>query len=290
MNCSADGPRMTMNGTAGAGQARASSPRCVVVVPTYNEAESIMGFLNGVLAATAGDVAGGPDALILVVDDSNPDGTAALVKSHPEFGRRVSLLLRSTKDGLGSAYRAGFAVVLAAGYDVVVQIDADGSHPVAAIPAMTAALADHDIVIGSRYVPGGETLHWSSSRHALSVAANVYARRTLDLRTRDATAGFRAWRSSALKRIGVASSESEGYCFQIENTWRAERAGLSVAEHPITFADRRAGASKMSAGVALEALIRVARWRLRELTARAARWGRPSRGVARSSVEPMVHQ
>jgi dolichol-phosphate mannosyltransferase len=238
--------------------------RHVVVVPTYNEAATISRLLDGLLDVTAGWPGDGR-VDVLVVDDNSPDGTGSIVRARDEFGDRVSMLSRRSKEGLGAAYRAGFAAAVEAGYDVVVQMDADGSHPVAAVPAMLDLLSTHDVVIGSRYVPGGATMNWPASRRALSWAANTYARGVLRLRTRDVTAGFRAWRADALARAGVLATTSEGYGFQVENTWRAERASLRIAEHPITFTDRTAGTSKMTAAVAREALLLVLRWRIAEL-------------------------
>ena len=147
-------------------------------------------------------------------------------------------------------------------------MDADGSHPTSEIPAMIAALVDHDVVIGSRYVAGGRTVHWPRRRRALSWGANAYARLLLGLRTRDSTSGFRAWRAAALVAAGAVQTSSSGYAFQVENTWRAESAGLAVSEHPITFTERTAGSSKMSLGVAWEAAIRVLCWRVDELRGR----------------------
>jgi dolichol-phosphate mannosyltransferase len=249
-------------------------PRCVVVVPTYDEATGIHGFLDQLLQATATDPTGGCEGdltvEVLVVDDNSPDGTADVVRSHPAFGERLRLLSRAGKDGLGAAYRAGFAAVvgpeLDPPYDVVVQMDADGSHPVAEVLSMIAALADADVVVGSRYVAGGATRGWPLSRRLLSRAANCYARTVLRLRTRDATAGFRAWRTDAIRAAGVLGTTSNGYGFQVENTWRAERCGLRVVEHPIEFTERTTGVSKMSPEVAREALTLVARWRVAELT------------------------
>ncbi|MFA6577117.1 MAG: polyprenol monophosphomannose synthase [Nocardioides sp.] len=250
--------------TASGARGTAPGSRCLVVVPTYNEAETIELFLGDVLVATA-DL----DARVLVVDDSSPDGTGALVRKHPAFGSRVHLLSRASKDGLGAAYRAGFGWALANGYNTVVQVDADGSHPVERIPAMVAALDRHELVIGSRYVTGGRTENWSARRRLLSSGANRYVRTVLGLRTHDATAGFRAWRASSLIDFGVLATESSGYCFQIECTWRAERGGARVLELPITFTERRAGASKMTGTVAVEALLRVVQWRVRELVDRS---------------------
>jgi len=243
--------------------------RCVVVVPTYNEAESLPRLLDAL--AVARDDAPACEVDVLVVDDGSPDGTADLVRNHPAYGAWLGLLARGGKGGLGAAYRAGFAHALDAGYDVVVQMDADGSHPVSALPAMLEQIRDHDLVIGSRYVRGGRTENWPLRRRLLSTAANSYARGMLWLRTHDSTAGYRAWRSDALRSAGVLAGESDGYGFQVENTWRAERAGLRVAEHPITFVERTGGVSKMDGAVAREALGLIARWRLLELVARTRR-------------------
>ena len=235
---------------------------CMVVVPTYQEAAGIRGFLEDLLDHTVPSLVDGLLVEVLVVDDASPDGTGDLVAAHPEFGRRVRLLRRAGKDGLGNAYRAGIREALRAGADVVVQMDADGSHRPADLPALLRAVRGNDLVIGSRYVAGGSTLHWPRRRRALSRAANTYARRMLGLRTHDATAGFRAWRAEAVLRAGVLSTTTDGYGFQVENTWNAERGGLRVAEVPICFVERVQGASKMSTSTALEALAAVARWRL----------------------------
>ena len=257
----------------------------VVVVPTYNESANIGAILDQ-LVALNGAEPGRDRVEVLVVDDSSPDGTAALVRAHPAYGDLVHLLTRASKDGLGSAYRAGFVRALEDGYDVVVQMDADGSHPVAAVPALLAGLDAADVVIGSRYTAGGRTRNWPWPRRALSRAANLYARRLLRLGTADSTSGFRAWRSTALGVTGVLDTISNGYGFQVENTWRAERAGLCVVEQPITFTDRSAGESKMTASVALEAARLVLVWRLGELR-RFARRGAPQSQVPAS---PPVRQ
>ena len=236
--------------------------KSLVVIPTYNEAEGIETVLDAVLREA-------PDSDVLVVDDNSPDGTATLVECHPEYGDRIRLLTRPGKDGLGAAYRAGFGWALDAGYDAVVQMDADLSHPPDMLPALLESLDRHDVVIGSRYAPGGAVRNWSASRRAISWAGNRYVGLVLGLPVHDTTAGFKAFRREALMRIGVMDSESNGYCFQIENTWRAIRRGLRVAEVPITFVDREHGESKMSAAIAGEAVVRVLAWRWRELTAPA---------------------
>ena len=233
--------------------------RTVVVVPTYNEAEGIVAMLDAVLREA-------PDVDVLVVDDSSPDGTAQLVLGHPAYGLRVHLLSRSRKEGLGAAYRAGFDWALDASYDVIVQMDADLSHPPERLPALVAALEGADVAVGSRYVRGGGVRNWPLSRRLVSRGGNIYVRLFLGIPVRDATAGFKAFRRNALQRIGAVHSESNGYCFQIENTWRASRLGLRITEVPITFQDRTSGESKMSGAIVREAMLRVLTWRWHELT------------------------
>jgi dolichol-phosphate mannosyltransferase len=232
--------------------------RCLVVVPTYDEAANITSLL-----ATLRRVA--PFADGLVVDDSSPDGTAALVAQHPDVDAHVWLLSRPGKAGLGAAYRAGFAWAMEHGYERIAQMDADFSHPPERLPALFAALDDSDVAVGSRYIDGGGVRNWAWHRRLLSWGGNVYVRRILGTGVRDNTAGFKAFRRSALEEIGVLESESNGYSFQIENTWRATRDGLRVAEVPITFTDRTVGRSKMSAAIAVEALARVLAWRFAEV-------------------------
>ncbi len=230
----------------------------IIIIPTYNEADGIEIVLDAVLQAE-------PAAHILVVDDNSPDGTAALVAAHPAYPRQVSLLNRLEKDGLGSAYRAGFAWALERDYDVFVQMDADLSHPPAKIPELIAALATSDVAVGSRYVNGGGVDNWSLSRRLISRVGNAYVRTVLGLRVRDSTAGFRAFRRQSIDRLGILESQSNGYSFQIENTWRAAQLGLSTTEVPITFTDRTTGQSKMSAGIVREALALVLVWRWRQV-------------------------
>jgi dolichol-phosphate mannosyltransferase len=232
--------------------------RCVVVIPTYDEAENVGRVLDEVLAAAS-------FADVLVVDDNSPDGTARLVAAHPAFGDRVHLLERPGKAGLGAAYRAGFQWALTRGYARIAQMDADLSHPPARLPALFTALDDADVAVGSRYVDGGGVRNWSWQRRLLSWAGNRYVRLVLGTGVRDNTAGFKAFRRDALEEIGVLASESNGYSFQIENTWRARTAGLDLVEVPITFTDRTEGRSKMSGAIAVEALSRVLLWRYAEL-------------------------
>jgi dolichol-phosphate mannosyltransferase len=235
-----------------------SQDRCVVVVPTYDEAENIADLLARVRREA-------PFADVLVVDDNSPDGTARIVAEHPEYGEHVWLLERPGKAGLGAAYRAGFGWALERGYDRIAQMDADLSHPPDRLPALFAALEDADVAVGSRYVAGGGVQAWSWQRRLLSWGGNVYVRAVLGTGVRDNTAGFKAFRADALRRIGVLGSESSGYSFQIENTWRAAQVGLRIVEVPITFTDRTVGRSKMSARIAGEALARVLVWRFAEV-------------------------
>jgi membrane protein DedA with SNARE-associated domain/membrane-associated phospholipid phosphatase len=243
------------------------SRRTVVIIPTYNEAGNVTTVIDRVRAAA-------PDVDILVVDDDSPDGTASLVMhhrgylaDHPGLERsgRVFLLSRAEKDGLGAAYRAGFTWALAHDYDAVVQMDADLSHPAERIPALLHALTGAEVAVGSRYVPGGAVSNWSLSRRLISRAGNLYVRLVLGLPVHDTTAGFKAFRRDALIRLGAVESASNGYCFQVENTWRAVRLGLRVTEVPITFTDRTVGTSKMSGSIVAEALTRVLAWRWNEI-------------------------
>jgi dolichol-phosphate mannosyltransferase len=227
----------------------------LVVIPTYEEAANILEVLDRVLRAA-------PDVHVLVVDDSSPDGTGDLVTAHSEHRERVHLLVRPAKAGLGAAYRAGFAWASNRGYAAVVQMDADLSHPPEKVPELIAALDQHDVAVGSRYVRGGAVQNWSLSRRVISRLGNIYVGLVLRLPVRDATAGFKAFRADALETIGAVGSQSNGYCFQIENTWQAVRHGLSVTEVPITFTDRTRGQSKMSGAIVLEAVVRVLGWRL----------------------------
>ncbi len=236
--------------------------KAIVIVPTYNEAEGITPMLDALLTAA-------PGVDVLVVDDDSPDGTARLVAGHDEFLHRLHLLSRVKKDGLGAAYRAGFSWALAGPYDAIVQMDADLSHPPERVPAMLAALERADVAIGSRYVSGGAVRDWTLLRRAISRGGNIYVRLILGMPVHDATAGFKAFRRQALEEIGAVHSESNGYCFQIENTWRASRLGLRITEVPITFTDRTLGTSKMSGAIVREAMLRVLTWRWRELAHRS---------------------
>jgi dolichol-phosphate mannosyltransferase len=232
--------------------------RTLVVVPTFLEAENIVEFLTRVRAAV-------PDADVLVVDDSSADGTADLAeKAGVELGH-VEVMRRPAKEGLGNAYRAGFALGLERHYDVLVQIDADLSHDPAALPELLRALdGGADLAVGSRYVPGGAIPHWPVHRRALSRYGNRYAAFALGLQVADATSGYRAYRADALRAIELANTKANGYGFQIELAYRVSRWGGRIAERPITFTDRVRGSSKMSSRIIAEAMLLVTWWGLRD--------------------------
>ncbi len=231
----------------------------IIVIPTYNEAENITELLTRVRRSS-------PTAHVLFVDDRSPDGTAERIRAASHTDGRVYLLERAEKLGLGAAYRAGFGWALENGFDTIVQMDADLSHPPEMVPALVAALDDADIAIGSRYVARGSVEDWAWSRRLLSRLGNLYVHVVLGVPVHDNTAGFKAFTARSLRDIDVLASTSNGYCFQIENTWRAHRAGLTLTEVPITFTDRARGASKMSGGIALEAVARVLAWRWAEIS------------------------
>jgi dolichol-phosphate mannosyltransferase len=229
--------------------------RALVVIPTFNEAESVVEVLDRVLEAE-------PRVDVLVVDDGSPDGTAELVQKRAQGEPRVHLMERSGKQGLGAAYRAGFGWGLERGYDALVEMDADLSHPPDRLPALLDGLATADLVIGSRYVPGGRTVNWSRAREAISRVGNTYVRLALRVPVHDATAGYRAYRREVLEELPVEAVRSNGYCFQVEMVHKAWQEGFAVAEVPITFTERASGVSKMSRQIVAEALLRVAQWAL----------------------------
>jgi dolichol-phosphate mannosyltransferase len=233
--------------------AEAPANRIVVVMPTYNERQNLESIAGRVRAAL-------PAADLLVVDDNSPDGTGDLADKLAETDPHVQVMHRTDKAGLGKAYIAGFGWALDRGYDVIVEMDADGSHQPEHLPGLVAALNGADLSIGSRWVPGGKVVNWPKTREALSRAANIYTRIMLGLGVRDATAGFRAYRAATLRTISLDQVESAGYCFQIDLTLRVADAGLRIVEVPITFVEREHGTSKMSNGIILEAFWRVAQW------------------------------
>ncbi len=232
-----------------------SAQRVLVVIPTYDEVEN----LAPILARTRAAV---PDADILVVDDNSPDGTGELADRLAAGDEQIHVLHRADKDGLGRAYLAGFDWALALGYEVVAEMDADGSHAPEQLPDLLRALGRGDLVIGSRYVLGGEVRGWAPWRLVLSKGGNRYARTMLRLPVQDATGGFRAFRASALRELNLGDISSAGYCFQVDVAWRAWRAGLDIIEVPIVFTERTRGRSKMSSSIVVEALVQVGWWGL----------------------------
>jgi len=247
--------------------------RVLVMLPTYNEIENI----EDVLVRTRRAL---PDADVLVVDDGSPDGTAdAAVKLGVDLddGRgQIEVLRRSAKSGLGSAYRAGFRIGLARGYDVMVEMDADLSHDPAVLPQLIDAVdRGADLAIGSRYVPGGDIPDWTHLRRLISRGGGLYARTMLGLSVQDATAGYRAYHRRLLSQLDLDRVRADGYGFQVEMTYLTERAGGRVVEVPITFRDRSLGRSKMSGRIVVEAFVLVAWWALRDrVLRRVARLGR----------------
>ncbi|HEX9624578.1 MAG TPA: polyprenol monophosphomannose synthase, partial [Streptosporangiaceae bacterium] len=224
-----------------------------VIIPTYNERDNIEPIVGRVRTAV-------PEAHVLIVDDNSPDGTGEIADKLAARDPNVHVLHRPGKSGLGTAYIAGFGWGLDRGYGVLVEHDADGSHDPADLPEMLAALERADLVIGSRYVPGGTVVNWPKSREVLSRGANVYVRMMLGIGVHDATAGYRAYRADTLRAIGLDQVESQGYCFQVDLTLRTADQGMVIREVPITFTERARGASKMSRSVVAEALVRVAQW------------------------------
>ena len=226
----------------------------IVIIPTYNEVESI-GILLDALKLLPLD--------ILVIDDGSPDGTAELCRAHG-----VEVISRSGKLGLGSAYRSGFAVALERGYSNVIEMDADGSHQVSDLVKMMEWIGTSELLIGSRWVADGAIQNWSKFREYLSKAANAYANVVLSLGIKDTTSGLRIYNADLLKRMDISTIRSEGYCFQIEMTRRALSCGATIGEIPITFIERAHGVSKMSFAIALEAVLRITSWGLLRLIGR----------------------
>lgn len=228
-----------------------------MVLPTYNEVDNLEGILGRLRQLV-------PQADVVIVDDSSPDGTGDLADRLAAEDPGVTVLHRARKEGLGQAYLAGFERAFTGGYEYVVEIDADGSHDPADLPAMLdLAAGGADLVIGSRWIPGGRIGNWHWLRQAVSRAGNGYARWVLRSRIRDLTAGYRVLRCSALRNLDPPRISSQGYCFQVEIAWQLEKSGSTVLEYPITFIERATGRSKMHLGIVLEALVRVTAWGLR---------------------------
>lgn len=227
--------------------------RVVVIIPTYNECENIKIICAGVREYA-------PSVDILIADDNSPDGTGLVADELARQDSQIRVLHRTQKNGLGAAYLAGFAWAKDNGYDVVVEMDADGSHRPIDLPKLLIALVDADVSLGSRWVKGGEVVNWPLTREILSRGGNLYTRLWLGMTMKDATGGFRAYRLSALEKMGLDDVQSQGYCFQVDLSWRATKSGLRIVEVPIVFIERTLGESKMSQDIVKEALLRVTRW------------------------------
>jgi dolichol-phosphate mannosyltransferase len=243
-----------------------------VVLPTYNEADNLEAIATAILEAL-------PGAALLVVDDGSPDGTGDIADRLAAADPRVHVRHRPAKQGLGRAYLDGFRIALDAGAGIVCQMDADFSHDPAVLPRLVEPIATgaSDLVIGSRYAPGGQVVDWGLGRRLISRGGSLFARTVLGIAPRDLTGGFKAWRASTLAAIPFGGVHAGGYVFQIETTFRASRAGARVVELPITFRDRRLGASKMSRRIVAEALVVVVQLRADELAA-------AGRGLLRRAV------
>jgi dolichol-phosphate mannosyltransferase len=229
--------------------------KVLVVIPTYNERENLPLIVAGVQAAA-------PEVYILVADDNSPDGTGEVADDLAADDKAVQVLHRANKSGLGAAYLEAFQWAKDHGYDVVVEMDADGSHSPSDLVKILASLADNDVVLGSRWVKGGRVVNWPKSRELLSRGGNLYTRLWLGIPLRDATGGFRAYRMTAINQLDISKVESQGYCFQVDMAWRAVRSGLRITEVPITFVEREIGESKMNKAIVKEALWRVTQWGL----------------------------
>ena len=258
-------------GNAGAGdRGRRYGPlgTALVIIPTYNEADNIRSIVGRVRASV-------PEAHILVADDNSPDGTGKLADELASEDDQVKVLHRAGKEGLGAAYLAGFRWGLERDYGVLIEMDADGSHQPEELPRLLTALARADLVLGSRWVPGGRIVNWPAHRKLISRGGSAYSRILLDVPLRDLTGGYRAFRRATLEGLGLSDVASQGYCFQVDLVRRAVRAGYHVVEVPITFVERTHGDSKMSRDIFVEALWRVTGWGLSERVGRL--WGRRRR-------------
>lgn len=245
--------------------------RILVVIPTYNEVENLPRIVSRLRASV-------PEAHVLVADDNSPDGTAKIADELSEADDHIHVMHRLGKEGLGAAYLAGFAWALENGYDVVVEMDADGSHQPEQLPRLLEALREADLVLGSRWVPGGTVVNWPKSREILSKGGNWYTRKALKIPLGDATGGYRAFRASTLRALDLDGVGSAGYIFQVDLAYRTLQNGLRVKEVPIEFVEREIGDSKMNRKIVSEALWRVTVWGARERTARF-RKKKPPRGA-----------
>lgn len=235
----------------------------IVIMPTYNERDNIEAVVGRLLAAVDG-------VSVLIVDDGSPDGTGAIADDLADLHPGVHVLHRTMKAGLGAAYRAGFAWALERGHEVIVEMDADGSHRPEELPRLLDALSLADVAVGSRWVEGGSVVGWPLHRRVLSLGGSAYARVALGLAQKDVTGGYRAFRADALRRLAPEAMVTQGYGFQVELLWRATVNGCRIVEVPITFAERTAGRSKMSVRIVLEAIARVTLWGLMPRPQRAS--------------------
>jgi dolichol-phosphate mannosyltransferase len=238
--------------------------KTLVIIPTYDERDNVEWIVSRVRESVA-------DASVLVVDDNSPDGTGVLADALAASDEAVHVLHRLGKEGLGAAYRDGMRWGLAHGFDVIVEMDADGSHQPEQLPRLLERLAFADVVVGSRWVPGGGVVNWPIERKILSRGGSRYARFALGVPVRDVTGGYRAFTADALRRIDLDAVLSQGYCFQIDMIWHAAVAGLKIAEVPITFVERERGVSKMSGAIVAEAMLRVTGWAIMSLPERMRR-------------------
>jgi len=227
--------------------------KVLVIVPTYNERESLPVIISGIRQAE-------PDVHILIADDNSPDGTGEVADGLSSSDNSVHVLHRLAKAGLGAAYLDAFNWAKSNGYNVVVEMDADGSHRPQDLTKILDALTNNDVVLGSRWIKDGRVVNWAKSREVLSRGGNLYTRMWLGIGIHDATGGFRAYRMTALDVMNIEQIESQGYCFQVDMAWRAVKANLRVAEVPITFVERELGESKMDGSIVKEALWRVTQW------------------------------
>jgi len=239
--------------------------RILVIIPTYNERENVVRIVTRVRHAV-------PEAHVLIADDNSPDGTGVIADDLAADDANIHVLHRMGKEGLGAAYLAGFTWALDHGYDVMVEMDADGSHQPEQLPALLDALREADLVLGSRWVPGGSVVNWPRSREFLSRGGNWYTRHALGMDLRDATGGYRAFRATTLKALDLHGVGSAGYIFQVDLAYRALRRGLVVKEVPIEFVEREVGESKMDQKIVSEALWKVTVWGVRDRVRRAGRW------------------
>ncbi len=254
--------------TAAPDGARLDLGRVLVIIPTYNELENLPRIIRRVREAL-------PQVHVLVADDASPDGTGTLADELARLDEQVHVLHRPGKQGLGAAYLEGFTWGGEHGFDVLVEMDADGSHQPEQLGLLLERVAaGADLAIGSRWVSGGAVVNWPRHRMLLSQGGNLYTRLALGIDVRDATGGFRAFRRTALERMHLDDVESQGYCFQVDLTWRAAQSGLRIEEVPITFVERECGTSKMSQAIVAEALWRVTQWGVRRRLNRLARFTR----------------